>query len=100
MSRMTWKRFLALGLTLATLGTGAARAQYIEGRQNIEAQTGSGGAGTFATPDTAASGQTPEEAPLGPTPLLKVNILQSLIYGDGADKAPLKFAGWMDFDYT
>ena len=46
------------------------------------------------------SGPAPEEAPLGPTPLNKVGIFQGLIYGDEADKAPLKFSGWMDFDYT
>src|SRR5262249_44008014 len=40
------------------------------------------------------------EAPLGPTPLLKVGILNNLLYGDQADKAKIKFAGWADFDYT
>jgi hypothetical protein len=44
--------------------------------------------------------EPPAEAPLGPTPLNKVGILQHLIYGDDADKAKIQFSGWLDFDYT
>ena len=39
------------------------------------------------------------DAPLGPTPLLAVGILQKMIFGDD-DKAKLKIAGWLDADYT
>jgi hypothetical protein len=50
----------------------------------------------------AEEGQAPapEEPALGPMPLLKVGILNELIYGDAAADAKIKFAGWMDFDYT
>ena len=41
----------------------------------------------------------PASAPLGPTPLQKVNILQGLLFGDD-EKAPIHVSGWMDFDYT
>jgi hypothetical protein len=41
-----------------------------------------------------------DDAPLGPTPLLKVGILQGLIFGDDADKAKWKVAGWLDADAT
>lgn len=47
-----------------------------------------------------AAGQPSDDAPLGPTPLLKVGILQGLIFGDDADKAKYKVAGWLDADYT
>src|SRR5262249_51869371 len=42
----------------------------------------------------------PEEAPLGPTPLAKVGILQGLVFGENAESSKLKLSGWMDFDYT
>lgn len=42
----------------------------------------------------------PEAAQLGPTPLLKVGILQNLLFGDNADQSKIKVSGWMDFDYT
>jgi hypothetical protein len=63
------------------------------------------------TPASAAPG-TPvvEQAPMamsqddapkyGPTPLTDVNILNNFIYGDDSANAKIKFAGWMDFDYT
>src|SRR5438105_5362662 len=51
----------------------------------------------FATEEGAPP---PEEPGLGPTPLLKVGILNDLIYGEGAADAKIKFAAWMDFDYT
>lgn len=41
-----------------------------------------------------------EEPALGPTPLKEVGILQSLLFGDNADKSKIKISGWMDFDYT
>ena len=44
-------------------------------------------------------GRPEADAPLGPTPLLKVGILQNLIFGDD-DKAKWKVAGWLDADYT
>ncbi len=48
-----------------------------------------------------AEAGTPEAPPaLGPAPLLGVGILQNLIYGDNAKDAPIKFAGWLDADYT
>ncbi|HLJ95732.1 MAG TPA: outer membrane beta-barrel protein [Gemmataceae bacterium] len=46
-------------------------------------------------------GAAPAEEPaLGPTPLLKVGTLNELIYGDRASEAKIKFAGWLDMDYT
>jgi Putative beta-barrel porin-2, OmpL-like. bbp2 len=45
-------------------------------------------------------GQPAGQDPLGPTPLLKVGILQGLIFGDDADKAKWKVAGWLDADFT
>src|SRR5262249_29287904 len=51
-------------------------------------------------PGGGSGGDAPPEPTLGPTPLGKVGALQALIFGDNADNAPLKFSGWMDFDYT
>jgi hypothetical protein len=48
----------------------------------------------------ASEGETPPAPKYGPTPLLDVGILNNLIYGDCAKDAKIKFAGWMDFDYT
>src|SRR5262249_11691265 len=42
----------------------------------------------------------PGEPGLGPTPLTKVGILQGLLFGDNADKAPFHVAGWIEADYT
>src|SRR5205823_12325804 len=42
----------------------------------------------------------PEETQLGPTPLLKVGILQKALFGDFAEQSKIKISGWMDFDYT
>jgi hypothetical protein len=61
-----------------------------EGRATLEAaQTGTGSGGGEGVADG-----------YGPTPLPRVNILNKWLYGDNADKAKIKFAGWIDVDYT
>ncbi len=44
-------------------------------------------------------GRGESEQPLGPTPLLKVGILQNAIFGDNKDSR-YQIAGWLDSDYT
>jgi hypothetical protein len=62
---------------------------------------GAPGGETRAEGIAASEGTEPAEEPgLGPTPLPSVGILNDLIYGDRAKDAKIKFAGWMDFDYT
>src|SRR5947209_8136680 len=56
---------------------------------------------TRGTQIAAEEGQAPpSDAPLGPTPLTSVNILNDLIWGADAKDAPVKFYGWLDADYT
>jgi hypothetical protein len=58
------------------------------------------GQATSGAPYDPTQGSEVDAGGLGPTPLGKVGILQHLIYGDDADKAKIKFSGWLDFDYT
>jgi len=42
----------------------------------------------------------PDEGGWGPTPLTKVNIINSLLWGDDLKDAPFLIYGWLDADYT
>jgi hypothetical protein len=123
---MKWKR--CLGFSLATILGGSLMAQgqnlapgplpfastpapyrtvvQAPGDTTPPPSTPSGGglpsAETRSQEFAAQEGTAPaeEEPALGPTPLTKVGILNDLIYGDRAADAKIKFAGWMDFDYT
>jgi hypothetical protein len=111
-SRTTWKRTLGLAALLAV--GGAAIAQPPDAPTSPPAastspagpspDTGPGGFGPGPTGESniplRPSVENPDAATYGPTPFLKVNILNDLIYGDNAKDAPIKFAGWADFDYT
>jgi hypothetical protein len=57
-------------------------------------------AGTREQPPEETQPSATQEPALGPTPLTSVGILQKWIYGENADKAKIKFSGWLDFDYT
>ena len=57
-------------------------------------------ASTPSAPEGLPETNPAEESALGPTPLPKVGLLNKWLYGDNADKAPIKFAGWLDGDYT
>ena len=70
---------------------------------------GMGSMGIMSVPAPAASPAAPEamadappadDAPLGPTPLTKVNILQDWIFGADNKCAPITVRGWLDTDYT
>jgi Putative beta-barrel porin-2, OmpL-like. bbp2 len=122
---MRWKRCFGFSLAAALGGTLMAQGQSpapaplpfssppVPYRTMVQAPgyqtpappeaTAGGGAPTGETraEEVATSeGEAPAEPPLGPTPLTSVGILNDLIYGDRAKDAKIKFAGWMDFDYT
>jgi hypothetical protein len=71
-----------------------------------------GGAPAGAPGQTKASGEAAQTGgagpglgaegaePLGPTPLTKVNILNDLLWGEGAEKPLFRISGWIDGDYT
>jgi hypothetical protein len=123
---MRWKGKFALGLAAALSSAAASQAQvvtvvqpdvrpaspartYAVSGQTVLAQaavqeTPNGAGAPTTAPGTEFSAETrPAESPpseaLGPTPLMKVGILQKAIFGDN-EKPPINIAGWMDFDYT
>jgi len=53
---------------------------------------------TFGTPVMVMEDSAPPPPSYGPTPLTKVNIANSLIYGE--EKPFISVQGWLDFDYT
>jgi hypothetical protein len=120
---MDWNRSWQLGAALLLGGLAAqAQAQGVTGilpppsapvflRTQVQPPPPPAGADAGkpgllpASPETVpqpaeAPAPAPEEAPLGPTPLSKVGILQGLVFGDRADESKNKVNGWMDFDYT
>jgi hypothetical protein len=51
--------------------------------------------------EAASAGQAaPSDAPLGPTPLPAVNIINDLLWGSDAKDAPFKVSAWLETDYT
>jgi hypothetical protein len=117
---MRWKRCLGFSLAAVLGGTLTAQGQSpapstlpfsstpVPYRTVVQAPSDTTPAPSTPFPETRSEviatqeGQAPagEEPPLGPTPALKVGILNELIYGDQAADAKIKFAAWMDFDYT
>ncbi|HZZ81199.1 MAG TPA: outer membrane beta-barrel protein [Gemmataceae bacterium] len=113
---MRWVLFLSLGLgiglamaspsrLLAQSGTVPGAPQAVLGAPKIiqtqvrEENPVPGGEGAIPPPgDTPVP--SPETPPaLGPTPIMKVGILQNWLYGN-TEKPWMNVAGWADFDYT
>jgi hypothetical protein len=86
-------------------GNGSTPRRFMAPNQTLVVQD-SPAAGAPGEPEGRAlqiateEGQPPAEAPLGPTPLPNVNILNDLIFGEDAANSKLKFYGWIDGDYT
>ncbi len=109
---MRWHTCCGLGLACCLAGMAYARGQE-RGTAAQQASPPPAISAPSPVPETpavpqetsiqASEGENPaqaQEPALGPTPLDKVGILQKWIYGEDADKAKLKFSGWLDGDYT